>query len=130
MEPLFLELDEVLEIHCDQIASYGGGSGIRDMALLQSALAMPRAGIGEAYFHADIIEMAGAYLFHIVKNQPFVDGNKRVGAVAAFIFLKLNGYGLKMTNPAFEKTVRAVADGSLDKTALTVVLRKYVKAEN
>ena len=130
MDPVFLELEEVLEIHRDQIARYGGSSGVRDMALLQSALAMPRAGIGESYFHTDLIEMAGAYLFHIVKNHPFVDGNKRVGAVAAFIFLRLNGYDLKMTNPAFEKTVRVVADGSLDKAALTAVLRKYAKAEN
>jgi death on curing protein len=130
LEPLFLELEEVLEIHRDQIARYGDGGGIRDMAFLHSAMAMPRAGIGEEYFHADLIEMAGAYLFHIVKNHPFVDGNKRVGAVAAFIFLRLNGYELKMTNPVFEKTVRAVADGSLDKAALTAVMRKYVKAEN
>lgn len=129
MDPVFLELEEVLEIHRDQIARYGGSSGVRDMALLQSALAMPRAAIGEEYFHADIIEMAGAYLFHIVKNHPFVDGNKRVGAVAAFIFLRMNGYDLKMTNPALEKTVRSVADRGLDKAALMTLLRKYVKPE-
>lgn len=129
MDPVFLELEEVLEIHRDQIARYGGSSGVRDMALLQSALAMPRAGIGEEYFHADIIEMAGTYLFHIVKNHPFVDGNKRVGAVAAFIFLRMNGYDLKMTNPALEKTVRSVADDGLDKAALMTLLRKYVKPE-
>lgn len=128
MEPLFLELEEVLEIHRDQIARYGGAGGVRDMALLQSALAMPRAGIGEEYFHTDIIEMAGAYLFHIVKNHPFVDGNKRVGAVAAFIFLMLNGYDLKMTNPAFEKMVRALAKGSLDKATLITTLRQHAKA--
>lgn len=71
--------------------------------------------------------MAGAYLFHIVKNHPFVDGNKRVGAVAAFIFLRLNGYDLKMTNSAFEKMVRAVADGGLGKDALIKMLRKSVR---
>jgi len=129
LDPVFLELEEVLEIHRDQIARYGGSSGVRGMALLQSALAMPRAGIGEEYFHADIIEMAGTYLFYIVKNHPFVDGNKRVGAVAAFIFLRMNGYDLKMTNPALEKTVRSVADGGLDKAALMTLLRKYVKPE-
>jgi death on curing protein len=73
------------------------------------------------------MEMAGAYLFHIVKNHPFVDGNKRVGAVAAFIFLRLNGYDLKMTNSAFEKMVRAVADGGLGKDALIKMLRKSVR---
>ena len=71
--------------------------------------------------------MAGAYLFHIVKNHPFVDGNKRVGAVAAFIFLRLNGYDLKMTNSAFEKMVRAMADGGLGKDALIKMLRKSVR---
>ncbi len=129
MEPLFLDLEEILEIHRDQIRRYGGSDGVRDMALLQSALAMPRAGIGEEYFHSDIIEMAGAYLFHIVKNHPFVDGNKRVGAVAALIFLRLNGHDLKMTNSAFEKAVRSIADGSLDKAALMTLLRKYAKPE-
>lgn len=128
MGPAFLELNEALEIHRDQIARYGGSSGIRDMALLQSALAMPRAGIGEEYFHADLIEMAAAYLFHIVKNHPFVDGNKRVGAAAAFIFLKLNGYDLKMTNPAFENAIRQIAEGKLDKAGMTAILRKHSKA--
>jgi len=99
------------------------------MALLQSALAMPRAAIGEEYFHADIMEMTGTCLFHIVKNHPFVDGNKRVGAVAAFIFLRMNGHDLKMTNPAPEKTVRSVADDGPDKAALMTLLRKYVKPE-
>lgn len=129
MDPLFLELEEVLEIHRDQITRYGGSDGVRDMALLQSALAMPRAGAGGEFFHPGVCEMAGAYLFYLVKNHPFVDGNKRTGAVAAFIFLRLNGYDLKMTNPAFEKTVRAVADGSMDKAALRALLRKHAKPE-
>lgn len=128
MDPAFLELNEALEIHRDQIARYGGSSGVRDMALLQSALAMPRAGIGEEYFHADLIEMAAAYVFHIVKNHPFVDGNKRVGAVAALVFLRMNGCSLTMTNPAFEKTVRSVAAGKLDKAGVTAILRKHSKA--
>jgi len=127
LPPEFLELEDILEIHRDQITRYGGSGGVRDMALLQSALALPRSGVGEEYFHADVMEMAGAYLFHIVKNHPFVDGNKRVGAVAAFIFLRLNGYDLKMTNSAFEKMVRAVADGGLGKDALIKVLRKSVR---
>ncbi len=129
MDPVFLELDDALAIHRDQISRYGGSGGIRDMALLQSVLAMPRMGMGGTYFHADLIEMAGAYLFHIVKNHPFVDGNKRVGVVAAFIFLKMNGYDLKMTNPAFEKMARQVAAETLDKAGVTMILRKYAKAE-
>lgn len=71
--PRFLELDEVLEIHRDQVERYGGLAGIRDAALLNSAVAMPRSGAAAAYVHTDLFEMAAAYLFHIVKNHPFVD---------------------------------------------------------
>src|SRR5512142_2760146 len=94
MEVIFLQLDEILEIHRDQIMRYGGSSGIRDQGLLASALAMPHATFGQNYLHPDIPSMAAAYLFHIIMNHPFVDGNKRVAAVAAFIFLALNGYDL------------------------------------
>ena len=128
MEPVFLGLEEALEIHQDQIGRYGGSAGIRDMGLLQSALAMPRAGSAEQYFHADLHDMAAAYLFHIVKNHPFVDGNKRVGAMAAFTFLKLNGITLKAPEPAFEKLVLSVADGKSDKAAAAAFFRKHAKA--
>jgi len=81
--PVFLGLGEVMEIHRDQIERYGGRPGIRDMGLLQSAVSMPAVGFGDYYLHSDIYEMAGAYLFHIIRNHPFVDGNKRTGAIAA-----------------------------------------------
>jgi death-on-curing protein len=86
MSPLFLTLDEILLIHENQLKLYGGDSGLRDLGLLQSALSMPSAGYGDEYFHKDLYEMAAAYLFHIVKNHPFVDGNKRVGFVASYVF--------------------------------------------
>ena len=70
MTPEFLSLAEALEIHRDQIERYGGNTGIRDLGLLQSALAMPAAGFGERYLHTDLFEMAAAYLFHIVQNHP------------------------------------------------------------
>ena len=87
IEPIFLGLDEVIEIHNDQIKRYGGHVGIRDIELLKSAVAMPAAGFGGDYLHTDIYEMAAAYLFHIVRNHPFIDGNKRTGAVASVVFL-------------------------------------------
>ncbi|TWT41829.1 hypothetical protein RAS1_29520 [Phycisphaerae bacterium RAS1] len=68
-EPSFLELAEVLYIHADQIERYGGIASIRDAGLLESALAMPRAGFGGAWLHHDLFEMAAAYLFHIVQNH-------------------------------------------------------------
>jgi len=81
-ETVFLCLEEVIEIHNDQIERYGGHPGIRDMELLKSAMAMPAAGSGENYLHTDIYEMAAAYLYHIVRNHPFTDGNKRASVVA------------------------------------------------
>lgn len=69
---------------------YGGNPGIRGLDLFKSALAMPRAGMREEYFHAVIAEMIAAYLFHIVKNHPFTGGNKRTGTIAALVFLELN----------------------------------------
>src|SRR5437588_8405063 len=111
MAPTFLALDEVLEIHRDQLARYGGAAGIRDLGLLQSALAQPQATFRGQFLHADLFEMASAYLFHIVQNHPFLDGNKRVGAVAALVFLLLNDQDIKATNQELEALVLSVAQG-------------------
>jgi len=127
-EPVFLTLAEVLEIHQDQIKRYGGRSGIRDLNLLKSALAMPQAGMREEYFHADIAEMAAAYLFHIVGNHPFVDGNKRTGAVAALVFLALNGMEVDAGEAAFEKLVRSAAEGKAAKGEIAAFLRSNAKS--
>ena len=125
MDILFLELDEVLEIHQDQIHRYGGSSGVRDMSLLQSALAMPGFGFGDQYFHEDIFEMATAYLFHIAQNHPFVDGNKRAGAMAAFIFLQMNGIRLASGENSYEKLVRGAAQGKTDKSKIADFFRQH-----
>ncbi|MGV8075546.1 MAG: type II toxin-antitoxin system death-on-curing family toxin [Syntrophobacteraceae bacterium] len=77
MNPEFLNLAEVIEFHRDQIDRYGGSPGILDMGLLKSALAMPAASFGGSFLHSDLFEMAAAYLFHIVLNRPFVEGNKQ-----------------------------------------------------
>ncbi len=119
----FLGLDEILEIHRDQIERYGGSAGIRDMGLLQSAVAMPAAGFGGDYLHQDIFEMAAAYLFHITQNHPFVDGNKRTGTVAAVVFLEMNGVELDADENELEELVRSVAMGKADKAASAVFLR-------
>ena len=119
MTPTFLTLDEVIEIHRDMIERYGGSAGIRDLGLLESAVAMPQAGIGEQYFHAS--------LFHIVQNHPFVDGNKRVGAMAGFVFLKLNGLALNATEASFEQVVREVAEGKLKKERIAQFFQENSK---
>ena len=116
-EPQFLGLEEIIEIHQDLFKQYGGASGVRDMGLLQSALAMPRAQFGGQFLHADLFEMAAAYCFHIVQNHAFVDGNKRTGAAAADIFLTLNGLTLHADNRTYEKVVLAIGSGQADKSA-------------
>jgi death-on-curing protein len=127
MVPRFLTLEEVIEIQADQIERYGGSPGTRDKDLLQSAMAMPESGFGEHYLHVDLFEMAAAYLFHLVKNHPFVDGNKRVGAMAAFTFLKLNGLTLTAGNMEFESVVLSVAQGKMGKAGIAEFLRKHAK---
>ena len=124
---LFLTLDEVIEIHREMIERYGGSPGIRDVGLLQSAVAMPQASFGGQYLHNDLFEMAAAYLFHIVQNHPFVDGNKRVGAIAAFTFLKLNGLTLTPPEAEFEEHVLDAAQGRLGKAAVAEFLRRHTR---
>jgi death-on-curing protein len=118
-EPLFLGLDEVIEIHQDQIKRYGGPAGIRDMELLKSAIAMPPASFGGDYLHKNIYEMAAAYLFHIANNHPFIDGNKRTGAAAAIVFLLINGIEMNIDEDSLEKLVRSVAEGKTGKLEIT-----------
>jgi len=123
--PLFLELAEVVLIHRDQIKRYGGAQGIRDLGLLRSALAMPASGVGDDYLHEDLFAMAAAYLFRIVRNHPFVDCNNRVGAVAAFLFLALNGIDLDAPEDDCEALVMGVAEGRLGKTDAAGFFRKH-----
>jgi len=122
--PIFLSLGEVIEIHRDQIERYGGDPGIRDLGLLQSALAMPAAGFGGRYLHTNLFEMASAYIFHITQNRPFIDGNKRTGTVASVVFLSLNGVDVEADEEEFERTVFGVAEGKLDKAAVAEFFRK------
>jgi death on curing protein len=126
---IFLGINEILEIHRDQTRRYGGLQGVRDLRLLVSAIAMPRATFGGTYLHRDLFEMAAAYLFHIVKNHPFYDGNKRTGAVAAMVFMSLNGHDLKADQDAFERLVRSVAEGTTDKAAATVFFKNNVSIQ-
>ena len=126
-DPLFLELEEVLLIHLDQIRRFGGAPEIRDLGLLESAVEMPRAGVRGQYFHADVFEMAAAYLFHISRNHPFADGNKRTGAAAALVFLDLNGIKVRCPHSALVQMVRKVAEGKADKPAAAAFFRRHAR---
>ncbi|NOT21410.1 MAG: type II toxin-antitoxin system death-on-curing family toxin [Nitrospiraceae bacterium] len=125
--PLFLSVEDVIEIHADQIQRYGGSLGIRGADLLQSALGMPEAGFGDQYLHVDLFEMAAAYLYHIVQNHPFIDGNKRTGTMAAFVFLKLNGLTLDADESVFETLVLQAAQGQVGKDAIADFFRQNAK---
>lgn len=127
MEPKFLTIPEILEIHKDQINRYGGDTGIRDIELLKSAIGMPSATFNGQYLHVSIYEMAAAYLFHLVQNHPFVDGNKRVGAVSALVFLLLNDYDFEAPEDDFSEMVLSVAKGELDKAGISMFIRQWAK---
>jgi len=127
MTPTFLTLDDVLESHCEQIAAYGGGEGMRDLGLLQSAVAQPEAKFDGQFLHADLFDMAAAYLFHIVQNHPFVDGNKRVGLEAALLFLEINDRTLEATDEQLVDIVLRTAQGAMSKSEIGAFFRAHVK---
>ncbi len=121
----FLTLDEVLSLHADQIAGYGGSALVRDVGLLESALAMPAATLGGELLHPSLEEQAAACLFHLVKNHPFVDGNKRTGLVAMLVFLGLNGRRLEAPDNELIDLVLGVAEGRVTKADVAVFVRRY-----
>jgi death-on-curing protein len=123
--PAFLTLDEVLAIHADQIRRYGGKGGLRDLALLQSALGTTETTFDGDYLHTDLFEMAAAYLFHIVRNHPFVDGNKRTGLMVALVFLGLNDLELTVDAEELFELVSGVSTGKVAKAAAAVFLHQH-----
>ena len=127
MRVTFLTLVEVLALHADQIHRYGGRPGIRDLNLLESALATPSATFGDRLLHATIAEMVAAYLFHIVRNHPFIDGNKRTGLMAMLTFLGLNRRRLRAESDDLEDLVIGVADGRLSKAEVSVFVQQHLR---
>lgn len=120
----FVEIEEALRIHARQVSRFGGDSGIRDRGLLESALAMPCTTFGGQFVHEDLAAMAGAYLYHLCKNHPFMDGNKRVALAVTLYFLVRNGMPLDTDNEALQEKVLAVASGQMGKDEVTAYLRR------
>jgi death on curing protein len=121
--PKFLTLDQVLALHKLQIDQFGGSHGVRDEGLLLSALAQPESGLGEEYFHKDLHSMAAAYLFHLVKNHAFQDGNKRIAALTAAVFLQVNGLTVVAEEEEFEKLVLDAAQSLVTKEQIANFFR-------
>ena len=122
---LFLSLDDIIESHQNQIDTYGGSHGIRDIGLLESAIAQPEASFGGQYLHADIFEMAAAYLYHLVMNHPFVDGNKRLGLEAALIFLEINNENLNASDQELIDLVLKTTAGQVGKREIAEFFRSH-----
>lgn len=121
----FLETDRVIAIHGLQIAEHGGSDGVRDLGLLESALARP-LNIHAHEPEADIARLAAAYAFGIVKNHPFVDGNKRTGYVVMETFLVRNRFGLPASQQDKYLTFIRLAEGSLSEDELAGWLRPKI----
>jgi death-on-curing protein len=117
----------VREIHTAAIAKFGGSDGVRDMALLESAVAAPQASYGGQSMYMDVAEIAAAYLFYICRNHPFIDGNKRAALGACIVFLRLNGIETKPDATVWEELTLAVAASVLDRDETTTRLRKLLK---
>ena len=126
---IFLSLADVVEIHTDQIERYGGEPGIRDIGLLDAALAMPQASFGGEFLHKGLFEMAAAYAFHICQNHAFIDGNKRTALACALVFLEFNGVVLRDPNEKLYEAVLAVASSNMDKPALAAAFRKLASRQ-
>ena len=123
IEPIFLTIAEVLEIHSKQLDAHGGIHGIREQSLLESAVMTPQASFGGEYLHQDVYEMAAAYAFHIAENQPFLDGNKRTALVSALAFLDLNGFIILDPDGLLYEMLIDIAKHSADKYDLAHLLR-------
>jgi len=120
-EPVWLDTDIVLDIHAEQLAIFGGGDGVRDLGLLESALARPLNKF--AYGETDLAALAAAYAFGIARNHPFVDGNKRAAFGSMIVFLGLNDIDLDVPPEDATAIVLEVAAGEIDEDGLTRWLR-------
>jgi death-on-curing protein len=119
-------VDDVLALHAIAIEDQGGDPTLRDRALLESAVATPAQQFQGQYLHKSIPAMAAAYAFHVCKNHPFVDGNKRAAAAAMIAFLSDNGWSFDATPDEAEPVILQLAAGALDKPAFTDWARKNI----
>jgi death-on-curing protein len=122
----WLPREVLIAVHEEQLAEHGGAPGLRDEGLFESALARPQqlANYGEP----DVVDLAAASAFGLVRNHPFIDGNKRTGFVAAQLFLRLNGHRIGAPLSECVLTTLALAAGDLDEAAFAAWLRRHLQA--
>lgn len=124
-EPIWLEVEAVLVLHDEQLAEHGGSAGVRDMGLLESALARPRN--AWSYGQEDLIELAALYAAGIMRNHPFIDGNKRAGFLAAYAFLYVNGSELVADEGEVVVQCLALAASEIGEGEFAAWLRENVR---
>jgi death-on-curing protein len=122
-----LTVEIAREIHAEAIARFGGSDGVRDLALLESAVAAPQASFGGQSVYSDLTEVAAAYLFYLCRNHPFIDGNKRAALGACLVFLRLNGVTPPADGPEWEELTLDVASSHLDREQTTKRLRRLLR---
>jgi death on curing protein len=124
----FLTAETVVRLHQRQLDRFGGGAGLRDRGMLESAVAQPQASFGGVFMHEGLFAMAAAYLFHIVSSHPFVDGNKRAGLLAATAFLHINGIRILHSSDALYELTMGLAEGRIEKASVAAELERIANA--
>ena len=121
----YLSPEEVLAIHSELIDRYGGSHGIRDLSLLESAVARPRAGFGEFEAYPTIWAKAAVLAHSIIRNHPFIDGNKRTGVTSAILFIERNDYLIESTERELVALALGIAAKEFDETAIAEWLERH-----
>ncbi|HKX23290.1 MAG TPA: type II toxin-antitoxin system death-on-curing family toxin [Rhizorhapis sp.] len=124
-EPVWVEKEALLLLHLKALARFGGAEGLRDEGLLDSALTRPRNAFHKG--QKEIAALAASYAFGLVKNHPFVDGNKRAGFMAMGVFLAVNGWALKADSVGAVQAMMALAGGEIGEKEFGLWLKQNIK---
>jgi len=125
-EPIWLDASEVIDMHAEQLAMFGGPEGVRDQGLLESALGRP---VNKwSYGETDLAVLAAAYGYGLARNHAFVDGNKRIAFMTMMIFLRINGIRITPSQPQATAIMLELAAGSVSEDGLTRWIRDNLPA--
>jgi len=124
MEVNFLNIEEVKLIHFDQIRRYGGLDGLRDEKLLDSAINYPKVTFQNKFLHCDLYHMASAYMYALIKNHPFLDGNKRTGLTVALLFLRYNDISIEATDDELFTITTKVAQSKIKQEDIAIFFKQ------
>ena len=125
---LYLSIQQIEALHASQVDEYGGATGLRDRGALEAAVARPTMTYGGEDLYPDLAAKAAALMHSLVMNHPFVDGNKRVGAQAALVFLLVNECEVDVSSEELTETTLTVARGELDAGSLAIWFRQRLSS--